>query len=187
MKWNHKYYKKLQIGIDSVSLLLSLLLAVFIKKGGFVFPKTFYDFSFIFLLLVIWFLAANECRLYRNRINKKFPEEILYNAYTNILFLILVSSFLFLSKSCQVSLFSLMKVGIALKYSVLGPEMVGLRPTKPMKSKAALGGAMIKMPPWSSISISSHYNQRLKMTHHQLCLIRLVTMTRDPCPMRLCR
>ncbi|HBT93299.1 MAG TPA: hypothetical protein DEB23_03335, partial [Chitinophagaceae bacterium] len=58
MKWNHKYYKKLQIGIDSVSLLLSLLLAVFIKKGGFVFPKTFYDFSFIFLLLVIWFLAA---------------------------------------------------------------------------------------------------------------------------------
>ena len=99
MKWNHKYYKKLQIGIDSVSLLLSLLLAVFIKKGGFVFPKTFYDFSFIFLLLFIWFVAANECRLYRNRINKKFPEEILYTIYTNILFLILVSSFLFLSKS----------------------------------------------------------------------------------------
>jgi len=99
MKWNHKYYKKLQIGIDAFSLLLSLLVAVFIKKGGFIFPKTFYDFSFILLLLFIWFVAANECRLYRNRINKKFPEEILYTIYTNILFLILVSSFLFLSKS----------------------------------------------------------------------------------------
>ena len=99
MKWNHKYYKKLQIGIDAGSLLLSLFITVFIKKGGYVFPKTFYDFSFIFLLLIIWFLAANECRLYRNRINKKFPEEILFNAYTNILFLILVSSFLFFSKS----------------------------------------------------------------------------------------
>ena len=101
MKWNHKYYKKLQIGIDAFSLLLSLLVAVFIKKGGFVFPKTFYDFSFILLLLFIWFVAANECRLYRNRINKKFPEEILYTIYTNILFLILVSSFLFLSKSVR--------------------------------------------------------------------------------------
>ena len=99
MKWNHKYYKKIQIGIDSISLLLALLLAVIIKKGSFVFPKTIYDFSFIFILLFIWFLAANECKLYRNRINKKFPEEILYVAYTNILFLILVSSFLFLSKS----------------------------------------------------------------------------------------
>lgn len=99
MKWNHKYYKKLQISIDAFSLLLSLLVAVFIKKGGFVFPKTFYDFSFIFLLLFIWFVAANECRLYRNRINKKFPEEILFNVYTSLLFLILVSSFLFLSKS----------------------------------------------------------------------------------------
>lgn len=125
MKWNHKYYKKLQIGIDSVSLLLSLLLAVFIKKGGFVFPKTFYDFSFIFLLLVIWFLAANECRLYRNRINKKFPEEILYNAYTNILFLILVSSFLFLSKSVYGDYFRFSQfitihffVSIGLKYFI---------------------------------------------------------------------
>ena len=99
MKWNHKYYKKIQIGIDSISLLLALLLAVIIKKGSFVFPKTIYDFSFIFILLFIWFLAANECKLYRNIINKKFPEEILYVAYTNILFLILVSSFLFLSKS----------------------------------------------------------------------------------------
>ena len=99
MKWNHKYYKKIQIGIDSISLLLALLLAVIFKKGSFVFPKTIYDFSFIFILLFIWFLAANECKLYRNRINKKFPEEILYVAYTNILFLILVSSFLFLSKS----------------------------------------------------------------------------------------
>jgi len=99
MKWNHKYYKNLQIGVDTFSLLLSLLVAVFIKKGGFVFPKTWYDFGFIILLLVIWFLSANECKLYRNRINKKFPEEILYNAYANILFLILVSAFLFLSKS----------------------------------------------------------------------------------------
>ena len=125
MKWNHKYYKKLQIGIDSVSLLLSLLLAVFIKKGGFVFPKTFYDFSFIFLLLFIWFVAANECRLYRNRINKKFPEEILYTIYTNILFLILVSSFLFLSKSVygdyfRFSLFITIHflVSIVLKYFI---------------------------------------------------------------------
>ena len=99
MKWNHKYYKKLQISIDTFSLLLSLLVAVFLKKEGFVFPKTFYDFTFIGLLILIWFLAANECRLYRNRINKKFPEEILFNAYTSILFVILVSAFLFLSKS----------------------------------------------------------------------------------------
>ena len=99
MKLNHKYYKKLQISIDAFSILLSLLVAVFIKKGGFVFPKTFYDFVFIGLLILIWFLAANECKLYRNRINKKFPEEILFNAYTSLLFLILVSSFLFLSKS----------------------------------------------------------------------------------------
>ena len=99
MKWNHKYYKKIQIGIDAFCLLLSLLIAVFIKKGGFVFPKTFYDFIFIAGLMLIWYLAANECRLYRNRINKKFPEEILFNAYTSLLFLILVSSFLFLSKS----------------------------------------------------------------------------------------
>ncbi|TRZ76279.1 MAG: hypothetical protein D4R94_05270, partial [Chitinophagaceae bacterium] len=99
MKWNHKYYKNLQIGVDTFSLLLSLLVAVFIKKEGFVFPKTLYDYGFIILLIVIWFLSANECKLYRNRINKKFPEEILYNAYANILFLILVSAFLFLSKS----------------------------------------------------------------------------------------
>jgi len=99
MKSNHKYYKKIQISIDAFSLLFSLLVAVFIKNGGFVFPKTFYDFTFLGLLLLIWFLAANECKLYRNRINKKFPEEILFNAYTSLLFLILLSSFLFLSKS----------------------------------------------------------------------------------------
>ena len=53
MKLNHKYYKKLQISIDAFSILLSLLVAVFIKKGGFVFPKTFYDFVFIGLLILI--------------------------------------------------------------------------------------------------------------------------------------
>ena len=51
MKLNHKYYKKLQISIDAFSILLSLLVAVFIKKGGFVFPKTFYDFVFMVNIL----------------------------------------------------------------------------------------------------------------------------------------
>lgn len=55
MKWNHKYYKKLQIGIDSVSLLLSLLLAVFIKKGGFFSRKPFMIFPLFFYYCLFGF------------------------------------------------------------------------------------------------------------------------------------
>jgi putative colanic acid biosynthesis UDP-glucose lipid carrier transferase len=118
-------YKRIQIGIDAFSLLFSLLVAVYLKKGAFVFPKTIYDFSFVLLLVGIWFLAANECKLYRNRLNKKFPEEVLFNIYAGALFLILVSSFLFLSKSVYGDYFRFsyfmgmhFTISVALKYII---------------------------------------------------------------------
>ena len=47
MNWSQRYYKKSQISIDTFSLLLSLMTAIYIKNGAFVFPKTFLDFAFL--------------------------------------------------------------------------------------------------------------------------------------------
>ena len=105
MHWKQRYYKKNLIGIDALSLVFSLFTAIYIKHQAFIFPASFSDFLFFGLLMGIWFLAAHECRLYRNRIYKKFPEEILFNCYANALFVILLSAFLFLTKSNYANLF----------------------------------------------------------------------------------
>jgi len=105
MHWKQRYYKKNLIGIDALSLVFSLFVAIYIKHQAFIFPTSLVDCLFFGLLMGIWFLAAHECRLYRNRIYKKFPEEILFNVYANILFVILLSAFLFLSKSNYANLF----------------------------------------------------------------------------------
>ncbi|MEY3539915.1 MAG: hypothetical protein RL188_1332 [Bacteroidota bacterium] len=105
MHWKQRYYKKNLIGIDALSLIFSLFAAIYIKHEAFIFPSSFTDFLFFGLLLGIWFLAAHECRLYRNRIYKKFPEEILFNFYANAIFVILLSAFLFLTKSNYANLF----------------------------------------------------------------------------------
>lgn len=105
MNLKQKMYKKTQISIDAASLLLSVLFSTFLRHRAFIFPKTLGDFLFLSLVALLWFLAANECRLYRNRIYKKFPEEILFNVYTNLLFVVFLSAFLFLSKSSYSELF----------------------------------------------------------------------------------
>lgn len=105
MNWNQRFYKKVQISIDGISLFISLMGSIFLKQHAWVFPKTVTDFAFLFLLFIFWYLVAHECKLYRNRIYKKFPEEILFNIYANILFIILLSSFLFLTKSRYGELF----------------------------------------------------------------------------------
>ena len=106
MHWKQRFYKKNQIGIDAISLLFSFFAAIYIKHQYFLFPKTFTDFLFTCLIVGLWFIAAHQCRLYRNRIYKKFPEEILFNFYASILFVILLSAFLFLTKSDYANLFS---------------------------------------------------------------------------------
>jgi len=125
MNWNQRYYKKTQISIDAFSLLFSLMLAVYVKHDAFIFPQSITDFLFIVLILGVWFLSAHECRLYRNRIYKKFPEEILFNIYTNALFVILLSAFLFLTKSAYSDLFRFSSfigfnfgLSVALKYII---------------------------------------------------------------------
>lgn len=105
MHWKQRYYKKNLIGIDALSLVFSLFAAIYIKHQAFIFPSSIADFLFFGLLMGIWFLAAHECRLYRNRIYKKFPEEILFNFYANAIFVILLSAFLFLTKSNYANLF----------------------------------------------------------------------------------
>lgn len=105
MQWKQRYYKKNLIGIDALSLVFSLFAAIYIKHQAFIFPSSIADFLFFGLLMGIWFLAAHECRLYRNRIYKKFPEEILFNFYANAIFVILLSAFLFLTKSNYANLF----------------------------------------------------------------------------------
>ena len=105
MHWKQRYYKKNLIGIDALSLVFSVFAAIYIKHDAFIFPASFVDFLFFGLLMGLWFLSAHECRLYRNRIYKKFPEEILFNVYANVLFVILLSAFLFLSKSNYANLF----------------------------------------------------------------------------------
>ena len=105
MHWKQRYYKKNLIGIDALSLVFSLFAAIYIKHEAFIFPTSVADFLFFGLLMGIWFLAAHECRLYRNRIYKKFPEEILFNFYANAVFVILLSAFLFLTKSNYANLF----------------------------------------------------------------------------------
>ncbi len=97
MHWKQRYYKKNLIGIDALSLFFSLFAAIYIKHQAFIFPVSLLDFLFLGLLAGIWFLAAHECSLYRNRIYKKFPEEILFNFYANTVFVILLSAFLFLT------------------------------------------------------------------------------------------
>jgi hypothetical protein len=94
MHWKQRYYKKNLIGIDALSLVLSLFTAIYIKHQSFIFPSSFIDFLFFGLLMGIWFLAAHECRLYRNRIYKKFTEEILFNFYANFNFLQTLKNFL---------------------------------------------------------------------------------------------
>ncbi len=106
MHWKQRFYKKNQIGIDAISLLFSFFAAIYIKHQYFLFPKTFTDFLFTCLIVGLWFISAHQCRLYRNRIYKKFPEEILFNFYASILFVILLSAFLFLTKSDYANLFS---------------------------------------------------------------------------------
>jgi putative colanic acid biosynthesis UDP-glucose lipid carrier transferase len=106
MHWKQRFYKKNQIGIDAISLLFSLFAAIYIKHGALIFPKSFSDVLFTFLIVGFWFLAAHQCRLYRNRIYKKFPEELLFNLYASALFVIFLSAFLFLTKSSYANLFS---------------------------------------------------------------------------------
>jgi putative colanic acid biosynthesis UDP-glucose lipid carrier transferase len=117
MHWKQRYHKKNLIGIDALSLLLSLFTAIYIKHQAFIFPSSLIDFLFLGLLLGIWFLAAHECRLYRNRIYKKFPEEILFNFYANAVFVILLSAFLFLTKSNYANLFRF-SVLVSLHFSI---------------------------------------------------------------------
>ena len=99
MHWKQSFYKKNQIGIDAISLLFSLFAAIYIKHHAFVFPTSFTDILFTGLIIGFWYLSAHQCRLYRNRIYKKFPEEILFNFYASALFVIFLSAFLFLTKS----------------------------------------------------------------------------------------
>jgi len=106
MQLKQRFYKKNQIGIDAISLLLSLFISIYCKHGAFIFPKSFVDVLFIFLIQGCWFFAAHQCKLYRNRIYKKFPEEFLFNLYASTLFVIFLSAFLFLSKSSYANLFS---------------------------------------------------------------------------------
>ena len=106
MHWKQRFYKKNQIGIDAISLLISLFTAIYIKHGAFIFPKSFTDLLFTCLIVGFWFLSAHQCRLYRNRIYKKFPEELLFNLYASALFVIFLSAFLFLTKSDYANLFS---------------------------------------------------------------------------------
>ncbi len=106
MQWKQRFYKKNQIGIDAISLLVSLFAAIYIKHQAFIFPKSFTDLLFTILIIGFWYLSAHQCRLYRNRIYKKFPEEILFNFYASALFVIILSAFLFLSKSAYANLFS---------------------------------------------------------------------------------
>ena len=117
MHWKQRYYKKNLIGIDALSLVLSLFTAIYIKHQAFIFPSSLFDFLFFGLLMGIWFLAAHECRLYRNRIYKKFPEEILFNFYANALFVILLSAFLFLTKSSYANLFRF-SILVSLHFSI---------------------------------------------------------------------
>ncbi len=117
MHWKQRYYKNNLIGIDALSLVLSLFIAIYIKHQAFIFPSSFIDFLFFGLLLGFWFLAAHKCRLYRNRIYKKFPEEILFNFYSNALFVILLSAFLFLTKSAYANLFRF-SVLVSLHFSI---------------------------------------------------------------------
>jgi len=117
MHWKQRYYKKNLIGIDALSLVLSLFTSIYIKHQSFIFPSSFIDFLFFGLLMGIWFLAAHECRLYRNRIYKKFTEEILFNFYANAVFVILLSAFLFLTKSNYANLFRF-SVLVSLHFSI---------------------------------------------------------------------
>ena len=87
-------------------MLISLFAAIYIKHGAFIFPKSFTDLLFTGLIVGFWFLSAHQCRLYRNRIYKKFPEELLFNLYASALFVIFLSAFLFLTKSGYANLFS---------------------------------------------------------------------------------
>ncbi|MEN9700876.1 MAG: hypothetical protein RIR55_179, partial [Bacteroidota bacterium] len=120
MHWKQRFYRKNQIGIDAISLLFSLFTAIYIKHGAFVFPKSFSDVLFTFLIFGFWFLSAHQCRLYRNRIYKKFPEELLFNLYSSVLFVIFLSAFLFLTKSSYANLFSFsVFVGIHFSLSTL--------------------------------------------------------------------
>ncbi len=105
MQFKEHNYKKNLIIIDAISLISSLFIAIYIKHHAIIFPKNFLDFLYLGLIFGFWFLAAHECRLYRNRIYKKFPEEILFNFYANALFVIFLSAFLFLSKSEYSNLF----------------------------------------------------------------------------------
>ncbi len=106
MRWSQDLYKRVQIIIDAVSFLIALMLSIYLKHGSIIFPKSPKDFLYLVLIFGFWFLAAHECKLYRNRIYKKFPEEILFNIYANFLFVILLSAFLFLAKSDYANLFS---------------------------------------------------------------------------------
>ena len=120
MQWKQKFYKKNQIAIDAVSLLFSLFAATYIQHGAFVFPTHFTDVLFIGLILGLWFLSARQCHLYRNRIYKKFPEEILFNFYANALFVIFLSAFLFLTRLPYGNLFSFsMLIGFHFPLSII--------------------------------------------------------------------
>jgi putative colanic acid biosynthesis UDP-glucose lipid carrier transferase len=105
MQWKQRFYKKNQIGIDAFSLLFSLFAAIYIKHHAFIFPTSFRDLLFTGLIVGFWFFAAHQCNLYRNRIYKKFPEEILFNLYASALFVIFLSAFLFLTRSEYANLF----------------------------------------------------------------------------------
>lgn len=105
MQFKERNYKTNLIVIDAISLIFSLFIAIYFKHKVVLFPKNILDLLYLILIFGFWFLSAHQCKLYRNRIYKKFPEELLFNFYTNVLFVILLSAFLFLSKSGYSNLF----------------------------------------------------------------------------------
>ena len=73
MNWSQRYYKKSQISIDTFSLLLSLMTAIYIKNGAFVFPKTLLDGSNQIVLISLSFgqfifkLSNSVSFIFKNR------------------------------------------------------------------------------------------------------------------------
>ncbi|MEY2834971.1 MAG: hypothetical protein RLZZ557_633 [Bacteroidota bacterium] len=120
-----RFYSRLQYTIDASTLVLSFITATFWAKGRFSFPASVSDFFFIILLLSLWFLSAQISKLYRNRRSKKFTEEIVVNMYNNIIFTVLLSSFLFFMQPGYQVVFTFsvfigmhFSLSVALKYFV---------------------------------------------------------------------
>ena len=92
-------YNAIRYLIDAPLIIISLFLTKLFVPGSVVQFTDPSAFMFILFSVIAWYTSAKISKIYADQNSKKFSEEIIYIIITQVLFVILLTSFLFLFRS----------------------------------------------------------------------------------------